>query len=95
MSRLVLIEFEDKDSAQSFVMNSHMPEQLGYEVKGMWFLPRKKICECPGRANVKNWSRANRFSVPVCVKCGKPSNFWAKGLMTRLQIALGINLIEE
>lgn len=93
-SRLVLLEFDDESSAEAFVENRHLPDQLGFEVQGMWFMT-KLTCQCGGKRNNKDWGRGRRTGIPLCRRCRKPSRHWREGLMTRLRTALGYNLLEE
>ena len=90
--RMVILRFEDVDAANSFVQNSTLPEQLGYEVKAMFLVPTK-FCECPEktRVNVKNWARGRRTGIQLCVRCKRPSRFHTEGIMARLEHVFGFN----
>ena len=91
-NRMVVIEFSDPDAAQAFVQNHHLPEQLGYQVEGMYFVPTSS-CGCGGKRDNKDWGRAKTTGIPICRKCRKPSRFWTEGIEHRLTHALGRNLL--
>lgn len=94
--RYVVIEFDDRSSAESFVANKNLPETLGFEVKAMYLSP-DKFCECPDkrRQNNNNWARGSRSGIWLCKTCKKPSRFHQAGLKDRLIAALGFNLLER
>jgi hypothetical protein len=93
--RYVLIEFDDREAAETFTQMDALSSQLGYRRLGLYVSPRK-FCECPEkrRQNAKNWVRGKRTGLQLCVVCRKPSIFHQRGLMERIQHALGFNLIE-
>lgn len=92
--RYVVLEFEDRDAAQAFVMNNTLSSQLGFSVRAM-FLKPKKYCECPekGREQLNNWHKHPKYGLHVCVKCGRPSRFYNRGILERLQYAFGYSLL--
>lgn len=94
--RYVILDFEDRDAAQAFVMNNTLSDQLGFSVRAM-FLKPKKYCECPekGRQQLNNWTKHKKYGLYVCTKCHMPSRFHNRGILTRLQYAFGYSLIED
>ena len=90
--RMVILRFEDVDSANSFAANETLAEQLAYEVKAMFVIPTK-FCECPEkkRQNVKNWRRGRRTGIQLCIDCKRPSRFHTEGIMARLEMIFGFN----
>ena len=102
--RYVILEFEDRDAAQAFVMNQTLSGQLGYEPIAMYLKP-KKYCECPeqktrgvtrtGRNNIHNWRKHKKYGLHVCVTCGLPSRFYNRGILERLQYAFGYSILER
>lgn len=90
--RMVILRFEDPDAANMFVVNEHLSEQLGFEVKGLFLIPMK-FCECPDktRQNAKNWRRGRRSGLQLCVRCKRPSRFHTEGIMARLEHIFGNN----
>lgn len=94
--RYVLLEFDDRDSAESFVTNPSMPDQLGYEIKAMYVSPRQ-FCECPDkrRQQAKNWSKGKRTGLYLCMVCRKPSVHHQTGVLKRLQYVFGFNLLGD
>lgn len=93
--RFVVLEFDDRSAAESFMENHYMPEQLGYRPLAMFVVPTK-FCDCPDkkRQNAKNWARGKRTGLQLCVNCRRPSIFHQKGLMERLQHIFGYNQME-
>jgi hypothetical protein len=94
--RYVLLEFEDKDSAQAFVMNNNMSDQLGFGILAM-FLKPTSFCNCPdkSRQNVANWKKSRKFGIYVCLRCRKPSIHHQKGILERLKYVFGYNILGE
>lgn len=94
--RYVILEFDDKDSAQSFLMNSHMPETLGFKTLAV-FLKPSKFCDCPdkGRQHVNNWKKHSKFGLYVCLRCKKPSIHHQTGILERLKYVFGYNILDE
>lgn len=92
--RFVILEFDDPQSAESFIENRYMPEQLGYRQLAMFILPTK-FCECPdkSRQHADNWKRGKRTGLQLCVRCRRPSKFHTKGLMERLEHIFGYNQV--
>jgi hypothetical protein len=93
--RYVVIEFDDPDSADAFMQNDNMAEQLTYRRLGLFVSP-KKFCHCADRKrqNAKNWRRGKRTGLQLCVDCKRPSIFHQRGLMERLVHVFGYNLME-
>lgn len=93
--RYVLIEFDDRLAADAFVQNDNLAGQLEYRRRGFFVSPNK-FCQCPDkrRQNAKNWVRGKRTGLQLCIVCRKPSIFHQRGLMERIQHALGFNLME-
>lgn len=93
--RYVILQFEDRDAANSFAMNETMAEQLGFKVIGL-YLKSKVFCTCSdkSRQNNKNWKKNSKYGLFVCLRCGKPSVFHEIGVLQRLQYVFGYNLIE-
>jgi hypothetical protein len=94
--RIVILEFEDADSANSFVENQHMPGQLGYSIMAMFMRPTK-FCECPDktRQHANNWAKGKRTGLYLCVRCKKPSIHHQKGILSRLQYVFGYNQLDS
>lgn len=94
--RYVVLEFEDRDAAQAFVMNPNLPEQLGFEVKAMYLKPRV-FCECPDKTkqSAGNWLKHPKYGLYVCKRCKKPSKHHERGIIPRLQYVFGFNLLEK
>ena len=92
--RYVIIEFDDRDAAGSFVANEYMPEQLSYKLIAMFIRP-KVFCRCPDkqRQHVNNWRKHPKFGVYICQECRKPSRFHEGGLIKRLQYTFGYNIL--
>lgn len=92
--RYVILEFDDRDAAEAFVTNPHIPQQLGYSVTAM-FLKPKAFCSCPDklRQNNKNWAKNKRYGLYICLNCRKPSIFHERGIMDRLKYVFGYNLM--
>lgn len=92
--RLVVLEFDDPDSANSFILNDTMQKHLGYKPIGTYVLPRK-FCICPDkkRQSAMNWARGKRTGIWLCKTCKKPSKFHESGILARLQQVLGYNLL--
>jgi ribosomal protein L37AE/L43A len=93
--RLVILEFDDSLSADSFVENTNMASHLAYRVLGLYVKP-ETYCQCPDkrRQTVKNWARGKKTGLWLCKTCKKPSAFYSRGLMVRLREALGYNQLE-
>jgi hypothetical protein len=91
--RLVLLEFEDPDSANAFVMNDNIAGQLAFTVRGLFMLPTS-LCECPGKKDIKEYARGKKSGIWLHRKCKKPSPHWVGGIDTRLAQALGHDLRE-
>lgn len=94
--RYVILEFDDRDSAESFATNPHMPEQLGYKVMAMFVKP-VKFCQCPDarRQDNRNWYRGSRTGLFLHKDCKRPSEFHRRGLMARLKHVFGYNLLGD
>ena len=92
--RFVVLEFDDPDSAESFVQNDHIPDQLGFKTLAMYVAP-KKFCECPGKHDVKDWFKGKRTGLYLCRKCRKPSIHHKRGIVPRLQYVFGFNLLGD
>lgn len=92
--RYVVLEFDDRDAAQSFVMNESMADHLGFRINSMFLKPHK-YCECPDlkRKQNQNWRKHSKYGLFVCIRCGKPSRFHLGGVAKRLQYAFGFNLL--
>jgi hypothetical protein len=92
--RYVILEFEDRDAAQSFVMNEHLTEQLGYGVVAMYIKP-KVFCTCPDKKRVHqgNWRKHKKYGLFICTTCNKPSTFHNRGILERLQYAFGYSIL--
>jgi len=93
--RYVLVEFDDPSAAEAFTQNVTLSAQLDFDVKGM-FLSPDKFCECPDRTRQgnNNWARGSRSGIWLCRRCKKASRFHQGGLMDRVKMALGYNLLE-
>lgn len=94
--RFLILEFDDKDAAESFATNPHLPHQLGFNIKAMFMKPTK-FCECPDRRrqNVKNWGKGKRTGLYLCTTCKLPSIHHQRGIITRLKYVFGNNLLEN
>lgn len=100
--RYVILEFEDRDAANAFVQNNHVPHHLGFKIVAM-FLKPKKFCECPerktkgitktGRVHQDNWRKHPKYGLYVCRECGRPSQFHNRGILQRLQYAFGYSIL--
>lgn len=65
-------------------------------IKGMTILAEyivpSETCTCNrAKSNVSDWERGKMSGVPVCKVCRKPSPSWRKGILPRLEHALGRN----
>ena len=94
--RYVLLQFDDKDAAEAFVENDHLPSQLGFKVEAM-FLQPTKFCTCPDKArhDVRNWVKNRKFGLYVCKVCRKPSSHHESGILSRLQYVFGFNIMGD
>ena len=92
--RYVILEFDDKDLAQSFV-GSSVKEQFDFRVTAM-FLKPTQFCECPDkqRHNVQNWAKGKRTGLYLCKRCRKPSVHHQSGILSRLQYVFGYNQLD-
>ena len=92
--RYVILEFDDRDAAQAFVMNNTLSSQLGFRVRAMYLKP-KKYCECPDktRQHVGNWNKHAKYGLYVCKRCKLPSKFHERGIIRRLQYVFGFDLL--
>lgn len=100
--RYVILQFEDRDAAESFVANEYMPDQLGYVPVAMYLKP-KAFCDCPpkktrgitktGRLHNDNWRKNRKYGLYICVECGRPSRHHEGGIIQRLQYVFGFNLL--
>lgn len=94
--RYVILEFEDRDAAQAFVMNNTLSNQLGFKAIAMYLKPGK-YCQCPSksRQSAANWQKHPKYGLYVCKKCHLPSKFHEAGILPRLQYTFGFSLMKE
>lgn len=92
--RYVIIEFEDRDAAQAFVMNKTLSGQLGFLTRGMYLKP-KKYCDCEekSRHRVDNWDKHPKYGLYTCKRCKRASRFHERGILRRLQYVFGFDLL--
>lgn len=94
--RYLIVEFDDKDAAEMFSINSTLSEQLGFKVRAMYLKPNK-FCDCPDKAKhtMGNWRKHPRYGLYVCSRCKKPSRHHQTGIVERLQYVFGFNLLNK
>jgi hypothetical protein len=92
--RMVILRFQDPDSANTFVVNEHLQEQLGFTPFAMFAVPTK-YCDCPDkqRQHVANWVRGRKTGWWLCRNCRRPSKFHTEGIMLRLKQVFGNNVL--
>lgn len=93
--RYVVLEFDDKDAAQAFLMNEHVPKQMGFRRIAVYLKPTA-FCRCPDKARQdnRNWVKNRKYGLSVCIRCRRPSVFHERGVIQRLQFVFGYNLLE-
>ena len=91
--RFIILEFDDKNSAEAFVSMDLASD--GAKVRAMFMRP-DKYCQCPDkqRHDVKNWGKGKRSGLYLCKRCKLPSIHHQQGIMGRLQYVFGYNLLE-
>lgn len=99
--RIVVLEFKDKVAYDAWRTDEgrtdDVIDQWG-KVLGTFLLPTQ-FCKCirPGKgdkAEARDWKMHSKYRIHVCKHCGRPSQYWVKGILVRLGIALGKNLDE-
>lgn len=92
--RYIILEFEDRDAANAFVMNENLSSQLGFIVRAMYLKP-KSYCTCPDkkRVHVDNWDKHKKYGLYICRMCKKPSRFHNRGILERLQYTFGYSIL--
>jgi len=92
--RFVVIEFDDRDAAQTFVDREEELKRQGATPLAMFIRP-ERFCQCPSRKrqNAQNWARGSRSGIWLCKVCKKPSEFHNKGVLERLVYVFGHNLL--
>lgn len=93
--RYVVLEFDDGDAAAAFLMNQHIPQQMGFRRIAVYLKPNK-FCQCPDkqRQDGRQWKKHKKYGLFVHRACGRPSIFHERGVIPRLQFVFGFNLLE-
>lgn len=94
MARIVVLEFSTEEQSDQFIENMAPTARL----VGKYYMPPPNLhCRCPAvsRLHIDNWRRHKKFGLFVCRTCKKPSKYWRKGALSRLQEALGTNLLDS
>lgn len=92
--RIVVLQFDTKKDYEWFLAESGRDNQAqGWgTVIGQYLLP-DRFCKCKReKAEAKNSKLHSKYKIWVCRHCGRPSQYWNKGIPIRLRMALGWNL---
>lgn len=96
--RFVILEFDDRKSAEAFVNFHQRHEKMTSRGKVMaMFMKPDKFCDCPTkrRQNATNWAKGSRSGLYLCKVCKKPSVHHQQGIIERLKYVFGNNLLEQ
>jgi hypothetical protein len=95
MARLVVLSFEDNETADSFAADIQATPAYEAKVEGMFALPTQ-FCDGPhsGGGKLGNaWTRGKKYGWWVCRTCHKPTGHNLPEMFRRI-VAQGVNLLK-